>query len=302
MLELKRKSREPKMKRLVSKIGAYIKAKKYAYIRHVTTHPSDRGASHINLPKAFPLYRANMDGTYKEKAIICEQTIRNTIPFLAGLSIAAGHPELKTTDVKQFADSNEKLRSALALKKILDKHGSDKGTLHNYHLFYGSIVHAPESTQSILEIGLGSNNAKVACNMGADGRPGASLRAWRDFFPNARIYGADIDASILFQEERISTFRVDQTNASSFEQLIDAIAVDFDLIIDDGLHAPDANIHSIRFLLPLLKKGGWLVIEDIADTAKPVWQVVASLLDSKAFQCHYIEAENGRLFAIQRLH
>ena len=42
------------------------------------------------------------------------------------------------------------------------------------------------------------------------GKPGASLRVWRDYFPNAIIYGADIDKDILFAEERIKTFYIDQ--------------------------------------------------------------------------------------------
>jgi hypothetical protein len=35
---------------------------------------------------------------------------------------------------------------------------------------------------------------------------GGSLRAFREFFPNARIIGLDIDREALFQEGRISTF------------------------------------------------------------------------------------------------
>ena len=39
--------------------------------------------------------------------------------------------------------------------------------------------------------------------MGSEGVPLASLRAWRDYFKNANIYGADIDKGILKDEERI---------------------------------------------------------------------------------------------------
>ena len=42
--------------------------------------------------------------------------------------------------------------------------------------------------------------------MNINGKPGASLRAWRDYFENALIYGADIDKNILFKENRINTF------------------------------------------------------------------------------------------------
>ena len=42
--------------------------------------------------------------------------------------------------------------------------------------------------------------------------PGASLRAWRDYFVKADIYGADIDKKILFNENKIKNFYVDQEN------------------------------------------------------------------------------------------
>ena len=54
---------------------------------------------------------------------------------------------------------------------------------------------------NIFEVGLGTNNVDVPSNMGKDGKPGASLRAWRDYFPNA-----DIDTRILFKEDKIQTF------------------------------------------------------------------------------------------------
>ena len=56
-------------------------------------------------------------------------------------------------------------------------------------------------------MGIGSLRAEIPSNMlfGGAYQPGASLRGWRDFFPNAQILGLDVDASILFEEERIRT-------------------------------------------------------------------------------------------------
>jgi len=42
---------------------------------------------------------------------------------------------------------------------------------------------------------------------------------WREYFPNANIYGADIDETILFQDERIATFPLDQTKPESISRL-----------------------------------------------------------------------------------
>jgi hypothetical protein len=100
----------------------------------------------------------------------------------------------------------------------------------------------------LLEIGLGTNNPDVVSTMGASGKPGASLRAFRDFLPNARVFGADIDGRILFEEERILTYYVDQTRSISFDELADKLGNEgFDLVIDDGLHSPNANIATMIF-------------------------------------------------------
>ena len=59
----------------------------------------------------------------------------------------------------------------------------------------------------------------IASNMGAEGRPGASLYSWAEFFPSASIYGADIDRDCLFHTDRIKTYYCDQTNADSINTM-----------------------------------------------------------------------------------
>jgi hypothetical protein len=71
----------------------------------------------------------------------------------------------------------------------------------------------------LLEIGLGTNNTDVVSNMGSEGVPDASLRAFRDYLPNARIYGAGIDKRILFEESRIKTYFADQTDLAAAARL-----------------------------------------------------------------------------------
>ncbi|MDB9839765.1 hypothetical protein OAC57_05685 [Planktomarina temperata] len=65
--------------------------------------------------------------------------------------------------------------------------------------------------RKIFEIGLGTNNVDIVSAMGTEGKPGASPRAFRDFWPEAQLIGADFDARILFSEDRIETYFVDQT-------------------------------------------------------------------------------------------
>ena len=116
----------------------------------------------------------------------------------------------------------------------------------------------------VFECGLGTNNPNLQSNMTINGIPGASLRVWRDYFKNAQIYGADIDKDILFQEDRIKTYYVDQLNTPSIETMWKNIGINnFDIIIDDGLHTTDANINLFINSFNKLKKNGIYIIEDV---------------------------------------
>ena len=74
---------------------------------------------------------------------------------------------------------------------------------------------------------------------------------------NSEIYGADIDSQILFKDERISTYYVDQTKERSLKKLFKLIGNNFDLIIDDGLHSHTANLNVIINCLKFLNKERW---------------------------------------------
>ena len=92
---------------------------------------------------------------------------------------------------------------------------------------------------------------------------GASLRMWRDFFPNAQVYGADIVADSVFKDDRLETFECDETNKEQVIALMKKIvAEDIDIFIDDASH----HVHDQRFLcetvMPLLKKDVIYIIED----------------------------------------
>jgi hypothetical protein len=101
--------------------------------------------------------------------------------------------------------------------------------------------------------------------MGISGKPGASLRVWRDFFPNAMVYGADIDRDVLFEENRIKTFFIDQLDQNAIKSFWYEIDVeDFDFMVDDGLHTFEAG--STLFLNSIARLGinGIYVIEDVS--------------------------------------
>jgi len=157
------------------------------------------------------------------------------------------------------------------LCEIMGRHGSDKGSVsgtawHNYTPFYHSIWEARQmDALRVFELGLGTNNVDLPSNMGANGKPGASLRGWAEYFPNSKVFGADIDRDILFHEERIDTFYCDQTSATDIAALWaqPALAAPFDIIIDDGLHRFDANVTFFENSIHKLAQGGVYIIEDV---------------------------------------
>ena len=164
-----------------------------------------------------------------------------------------------------------------SLTKLCEIYKSDKGSIdhnkkgiwgweaHTYSNYYYSLFnHFKDNVKLVFECGLGTNNPNFKSNMTVNGIPGASLRVWRDYFKNAQIYGADIDKDILFQEDRIKTYYVDQLNATSIETMWKNIGIrNFDIIIDDGLHTTQANINLFINSFNKLKKNGIYIIEDV---------------------------------------
>lgn len=162
------------------------------------------------------------------------------------------------------------------LTSLCDKYGSDKGSLrshghpypwpaHTYTDYYARLwSHCRAQVKRVFECGLGTNNPTVRSNMGKSGRPGASLRVWRDYFPNAQVVGADIDRGVLFQEERISTYYVDQLNPSAISEMWSAArGGKFDFMVDDGLHEFRAGITLFENSIARLSDHGIYVIEDV---------------------------------------
>jgi hypothetical protein len=162
------------------------------------------------------------------------------------------------------------------LSALCDLYGTDKGEIqknghpyfwpsHSYADFYSRhFDHCRNSVKNVFECGLGTNNPNLSSSMGISGKPGASLRVWRDYFQNAIVYGADIDEDVLFEEERIKTYYIDQLDSASIERYWERVGVkDFDLMVDDGLHTFDAGVTLFLNSVQRLANTGIYVIEDV---------------------------------------
>ncbi len=196
---------------------------------------------------------------------------------------------------------NESDSDAQKLKEIFNRFGSDKSSVHNYHLLYAGILKNKLSV-NIFEMGLGTPHLEMISNMGPDGKPGASLRAFREMYPDANIYGADIDKRILFNEDRIKTFYANQLDKNSLADLHTLLApITFDLIIDDGLHTPEASINTLEFAMSILAPGGYFVIEDIKETDLQFYLVMKQCLKSEALQIDIFETRAAFSCVIKKL-
>ena len=163
-------------------------------------------------------------------------------------------------------------KQSTPLCEIMGINKSDKGCInidtswHNYTTFYYSIFKdLRDKKLRIFELGLGTNNITIPSNMGSNGRPGASLYGWQEFFYNSEIFGADIDTDILFNTDKIKTFYCDQTNPSIIQNMWNEsnLEENFDIIIEDGLHTFNANVCFFENSIHKLKLNGYFIIEDI---------------------------------------
>lgn len=167
------------------------------------------------------------------------------------------------------------------LEVLCNKYGSDKGgslknnpypwPSHSYTDIYSQLFdHCRYHIRAVFECGIGTNNPDLPSSMGVNGVPGASLRVWRDYFPNAMIVGADIDKNCLFKADRILTYHMDQTDPESVHAAMKGRQ--FDLIIDDGLHEFHAGLAFYQVAINHLRHGGVYVIEDVTRQDIPVYK------------------------------
>jgi len=163
---------------------------------------------------------------------------------------------------------------------LAEKYGCDKcpSILHTYTPVYNSLFKdIRTTTKSVLEIGIG-HFEMMSEIVGVNYKPGASLRMWRDYFPNANIYSCDIVEKVIFQDERIYTWVADQCKPASLENLVTNIqetgTETIDIIVDDGSHVLSHQIISFITLWKYLSPGGLYIIEDMyhphIDLLKPI--------------------------------
>jgi hypothetical protein len=147
------------------------------------------------------------------------------------------------------------------LTRLAIKYGTDKcPPMESYTPYYHELFKCLE-VKSMLEIGIGYPGTMQHV---PNYQIGASLRMWRDYFPKAMIWGADIRPDTMFTGDRIKTILCDQSNRKSLIKMIKVTGKQ-DIIIDDGSHITKHQILSAKTLLPYTKL---YVIEDVKEPDK----------------------------------
>jgi hypothetical protein len=162
-----------------------------------------------------------------------------------------------------------------SLTEIANSYGTDKGTqgpsllygAHNYTDIYEAYMNKDRDQEiKILEIGIGvdGKNWKSYIAHGKNKTGGGSIKMWFDYFKKAKIYAVDINPASFLDNERVTTYIVDQGDLGSLNDFLEKTKdISFDYIIDDGSHKPDHQQLTLSLLFPRLKSGGVYFIEDL---------------------------------------
>lgn len=143
----------------------------------------------------------------------------------------------------------------MSLEPLFNKVGCDKSKKHQYHRFYDALFESYPKTLKILEIGVFKGDSTVA---------------FLEYMPKAKLYGVDIfervsidDVTQRVNSKRASFAQCDSMNQKSVIKAMKEFDTQFDVIIDDGAHWPEANRLTLANFMPYLNSKGTYVIEDV---------------------------------------
>lgn len=166
------------------------------------------------------------------------------------------------------------------LAQLFDECGSDKHRTHRYEAVYQPLIDEQLNSSGackIVEIGTGSQNAKIMSRMEERFEVGGSCRAFQSFDSRIRVVCADYDPDADPKLRGVPFVEVDQRDLGSLVALKTHLQ-GADLFIDDGLHSVRANLNSLLTFLQFAKPSAFMVVEDIHPNAQAIWQLVGSLV------------------------
>ena len=135
--------------------------------------------------------------------------------------------------------------------------GTDKQTIHSYGPVYEHLL-SPliNKKATILEVGVAY---------------GGSMLIWHELCPKSSVIGVDIINNVhpsIFErmdDNRYSFIVGNAYTDDTVAQVKKAAPDGIDFMIDDGPHSLESQCAFLRMYVPLLKKGGIAVVEDVQD-------------------------------------
>ena len=132
------------------------------------------------------------------------------------------------------------------------RHGSELSSLSRDALRTWECFLAPLRGQTfdLLQIGVGT---------------GASLRTWREWFPEARLIG--LDARRLVLDSQIADCTIVQGNPTDLGALQPLLReYRFRLIVDDSSHHPDDQVQTFQLLFPWLEPNSLYICAGVGES------------------------------------
>jgi demethylmacrocin O-methyltransferase len=139
--------------------------------------------------------------------------------------------------------------------KGFEKYQTDKNSTHHYFIAY-DLLFKPFQDKPIGLFEVGTNT-------------GGSTNLWDDYFTHSETKILSIDILDVPASHRNYTKKV-SLDIVDINTLTPEYFKDFpvDIAIDDGSHAIEDQATFVKLMYPLIKKGGLLIVEDVASIPK----------------------------------
>jgi hypothetical protein len=186
----------------------------------------------------------------KLRALIKKITRLRTESQYANTYYETGHA-VRRSEVSRLLDDD--------LSELANEQATDKGTrkpkdgkhhgprLHFTPIYNFVLAGRRNNPLNLLEIGVGS---------------GASLVMWAAYFPEARIFGIDVEPFDAPMPERVEVFQIDATDRAALTDFALRYGP-FDVVIDDGGHMMGQQQIALGVLFPFLSDSADYFIEDL---------------------------------------
>lgn len=188
----------------------------------------------------------------KEKFLIVSNHIINSSVYNRGEFIfhAFSYGNLRNRTIDKVYYEIFKIEPVVdnnSLMDLGDVYPTDKHYLHNYfnQVYQDVLFPLKENIKTLIEIGTLDGN---------------SLKVFKRFFKNAKIYGLDLNENIV--DGDIQVLKCDQSKEDELLQVSKNFN-DVDVILDDGSHKMYDQQITLAVLFPILKSGGIYILEDL---------------------------------------